>query len=89
MLSEAYNKDILKDFESLSKVVGAAQNLSDRGWKDEVWCDDSYKETIEELYIKYLPDEAENFIPIKVDDYLEVEEKLMNFFREEIFELMK
>lgn len=89
MLNEKYCVELVNDFETFNKITGAAENLADRGWREDVWCDDSYKEEIEELYIKYLPDESNNFIPIKVDDYLEVENKLESFFKNEILELMR
>lgn len=84
-----YNKKIVKDFEKFNQVVGGAMELADRGWKSEVWCNQKYKETIEELYLEYLPEEYEVFIPIKTDDYLEIEDKIANYLETEILELMR
>lgn len=89
--SDKYRKELVEDFETLSKTVGAAIDLSDRGWKSEVWCDDTYQEVIDDMYHKYvpfLPKEYQDFVPIKVDDYLEIEEQLMKFLKEAILEIM-
>lgn len=83
-----YEKDLIKDFKIFNQVVGGAIELADRGWKEEVWFSDKYQDTLEDLYRKYLPIESEHFIPLKVDDYLEIEDKIANFLEEELLELI-
>ena len=66
-------KELYNDFVEFTKAVGAAEELSDRGWKEEVWCSDSYQDTIDIIFKKYLPEDAEAFVPITPDDYLYTE----------------
>ena len=87
MLSKEYCKELLNDFQELNEIVGAAKDLSDRGWDADIWCNDTYKEVIEDLYIKYFP--GDSFAPVEVDDYLQIENKLIEFLKTEILEIME
>ncbi len=83
-----YYKELLEDFKKFHQTVGGAIELADRDWDSEVWCNDKYKETIVELYQKYPIANNESFIPIKIDDYLEIEDKVADYLEEKILEVL-
>ena len=84
---EFNRKELIEDCLNFFMTVGGAMELADRGWREDVWMHDNYKETIEEMEEKYLPDLFENFIPNKVDDYLDLEDKIADFFKESLMNL--
>ena len=80
-------KELIKDCLNFYKVIGGAEELADRGWREDVWMHDGYTQTIDEVYAKYLPEESNDFVPITVDDYLSVEYRLCTFFEEALNKL--
>ena len=76
------NDEVITDIISYFKLIGGADELSDRGWRTSEIMDESYMESLEEFEKKYLPDEYENGAILKVEDALNVEKLLTNKFIE-------
>ncbi|MBR3362633.1 MAG: hypothetical protein IKG40_01755 [Bacilli bacterium] len=76
------NDEVITDIINYFKLIGGADELSDRGWETSAIMDDSYMESLEEFEKKYLSDEYENGAILKIDDALNVEKLLTNKFIE-------
>lgn len=84
--------ELLDDAIKFFKLIGGADELSDRGWRIGAIMDTNYMETIEELADKWLMGVVDGYDDctciLKTDDCLEVEEDLNKYFRAEILEKM-
>ena len=79
------NEELLDDTISFHRLVGGADSLCESGRDPDEIMDEFYMEEIEDLALKWVLDEC----CIKsIDECLEVEKLLREFFKKEILEIM-
>ncbi len=85
---EERHENLLKDCFKFQQMIGGADTLEEKGFKLSEIMDTSYMEELQNLLIEWLPEESENLSIMKIDDCLEAEKLLSNFFKNEILEIM-